>query len=508
MLASSPVSEVLTVHMLRRVAATIAGITILYTVARLLPPLDLLSGSVVVVSTLLTIQALFSSYLMLYAWEHPDRMEQTRGPQTFLPPQHRFAVLLPARHEETVIYETIRKLTTVDYPSELVEILIICYADDQGTIAEARRAIDELQATNVGVLSFSGGPINKPSALNAGFRRTTFEIVTVFDAEDDIDPSIFNVVNTTMLKERVNVVQAGVQLMNFVDHWFSIHNVLEYFFWFRSRLHFHARVGMIPLGGNTVFMNRAVVEEVGGWDEQCLTEDADIGLQLSALGERIRVVYDPQHVTREETPDSVSAFVRQRTRWNQGFIQVLKKKAWCSMPTAGQRALAIYTLGYPLVHALITLTWPLAIVAILVLKLPISVTLISFLPMYALIFQLLASVVGAYAFTREYGFRMPVLLPFVMIVTFVPYQWLLGYSAIRAAYREVLKRHNWEKTGHPGAHRQVAIPAKAQMQPAPGRARLQPVFVDALDAQQSMPAFLERAAAAAVAPAFPQLVKG
>ena len=495
MLASRSEIEISKGESLRRVGA----ITALYTVARLLPPLDVLSASVVIISTLLTVQALFASNLMLYAWEHPDRMAETRGPRTFLPPRHWFAVLLPARHEETVIFETIRKLAAVDYPPELIEILVICYADDRGTIAEARRAIEELGTTNVGVLSFSGGPINKPSGLNAGLRRTTFEVVTVFDAEDDIDPSIFNVVNTTMLEEQVNVVQAGVQLMNFRDHWFSIHNVLEYFFWFRSRLHFHARVGMIPLGGNTVFMKRALVERVGGWDEQCLTEDADIGLQFSALGERIRVVYDPRHVTREETPDSVSAFVRQRTRWNQGFIQVLKKRAWCSLPATGQRALAVYTLGYPLVHAAITLTWPLAIVAILVLKLPVAVTLISFLPLYALVFQLLASVIGAFAFTREYGFRMPPLLPVTMVLTFVPYQWLLGLSAIRAAYRELLKRHNWEKTGHLGAHRQPARRVAA---------RLQPAFVDTMESQQPIPAFLERAASAAAAPAFPQLVKG
>src|SRR5262249_16826028 len=107
----------------------------------------------------------------------------------------------------------------------------------------------------------------------------------------------------------------------------------------------------------------------------------------------------------------------------------------------------------------------LAIVAILLLKLPIAVTLISFLPMYALIFQLLASVIGAFAFTREYGFKMPFLLPLVMVLTFVPYQWLLGLSAIRAAYRELLRRHNWEKTTHLGAHRQAAVPVVAQAQP-------------------------------------------
>jgi len=40
-----------------------------------------------------------------------------------------------------------------------------------------------------------------------------------------------------------------------------------------------------------VFFDRALITRVGGWDEQNLTEDADIGLRLSAAGERIRVAH-------------------------------------------------------------------------------------------------------------------------------------------------------------------------------------------------------------------------
>ena len=58
-------------------------------------------------------------------------------------------------------------------------------------------------------------------------------------------------------------------------------------------------------------------------------------------------------------------------------------------------------------HALVALTWPFAIVATFTLKLPVTVTLISFLPLYALLFQLVAAVIGAFAFTREYGYWMP-----------------------------------------------------------------------------------------------------
>lgn len=404
---------------------------------------------------LLFAQSLFSLYLMLYSWEHPESLQRSAGPQSFLPPRLSFTVLLPARHEEAVIFDTIRRVWAANYPQELLEIVVICHADDAGTIAEAERAIAMIGWPNVRVESFTSGPINKPHGLNIGLQRTRNGVVTVFDAEDDIDANIFNVVNTIMLTEDRRVVQAGVQLMNFRDHWFAIHNVLEYFFWFKSRLHFHADVGMIPLGGNTVFVRRPLLERLGGWDERCLTEDADLGVRLSALGEPIRVVYDSRHVTREETPATVSQFIKQRTRWHQGFLQVLRKGSWHDLPTLRQRLLGLYTLTYPIFQAVLTLLWPVMLLLILWLKLPVTTTIVSFLPLYALALQLLAAIVGAWMFTREYGFRFPLLTPLVMAVTFVPFQLLLGMSAIRAVYREVRQKNNWEKTRHVGAHRQA-----------------------------------------------------
>jgi cellulose synthase/poly-beta-1,6-N-acetylglucosamine synthase-like glycosyltransferase len=416
--------------------------------------MNVLSIIVALISIVLFAQSLFSLYLMLYSWEHPERLEASSGPSTFLPPRLSFSVLLPARHEEPVIYQTIKRLLEADYPKWLMEVIVICHVDDTGTIAEAERAKRELSADNLRVATFVDPPINKPHGLNVGLDLAVHDVITVFDAEDDIDSSIFNVVNTVMLNEQTEVVQAGVQLMNFRDHWFSVHNCLEYFFWFKSRLHFHAKVGMIPLGGNTVFIRRELLARIGGWDADCLTEDADIGLRLSGLGVPVRVVYDAQHVTREETPDSLASFIRQRTRWHQGFIQILRKGTWRSMPGYRQRLLALYTLSYPLFQALLMLLWPLTIAGLFVLKLPVGLVLLSFLPLYALAFQFVVTEIGVFRFTREYGFKVPLLMPIVMAITFLPYQFALGISAVRAVYREILHHYNWEKTAHLGAHRQ------------------------------------------------------
>ncbi len=423
--------------------------------------MELIALLVAVFSLALFAQSLFSLYLMLYSWEQPERLLQSAGPTRFLPPQRSFTVLLSARHEEAVIAETIARVWSANYPHELMEMVVICHVEDRGTIAEARQAIAKIGSPQIRLELFANQPINKPRGLNIGLRRTSNEIVTIFDAEDDIDPDIFNMVNTVMVEENHGVVQAGVQLMNFRDHWFAIHNVLEYFFWFKSRLHFHAHVGMIPLGGNTVFIRRALLEQIGGWDENCLTEDAELGIRLSALGESIRVVYDAKHVTREETPDTVSQFVKQRTRWHQGFLQVLRKGTWRNLPKRRQRLLAIYTLTYPLFQAALALGWPLMLLMIFILKLPVPITMLSFLPLYALGFQFLACVIGAWMFTREYRLRFPLLMPLSMALTFLPYQALLGYSAVRAVWRELRQENNWEKTRHVGAHRSVVRPQAA-----------------------------------------------
>src|SRR6516164_5978324 len=100
-------------------------------------------------------QSMFSLYLMLYSWEHPERLNASRAPSSYLSPRLTFSVLLPARHEEAVIYETIRRVAAANYPSHFLEITVICHTDDTGTIAEAQRAIRDIGSRQIQVVTFS-----------------------------------------------------------------------------------------------------------------------------------------------------------------------------------------------------------------------------------------------------------------------------------------------------------------------------------------------------------------
>jgi cellulose synthase/poly-beta-1,6-N-acetylglucosamine synthase-like glycosyltransferase len=424
------------------------------------------------------IYGLFTLWLLLSAWDRPARLRSTAGPKRFKDPRLSFSVLIPAREEEAVIGETIARVWAANYPSRLLEILVICQRDDAGTIAAASTQIKRLRTRRVRLVVYDTPPFNKPHALNAGFAESSGEVVTIFDAEDDVHPDIFNLMNTVMLNHGVGVVQGGVQLMNFKEHWFSAFNCVEYFFYFRSRLQFNVNVGMVPLGGNTAAIRGDLLERVGGWDEQCLTEDADIGVRLSALGEQIRVVYDSRWVTREETPHSAAALVKQRTRWCQGFLQVFLKGDWRRIPGFRRRALAAATFGQPIIDGLLICLVPLTPLALVYLKLPVLLALISLTPLYVVALQALAVTIGLIEFARLYGERTPARLILRLPFTCIACQWLIGYSALRAVVRLARGEGDWEKTEHRGTHRApIATPVRKprlapKMQPADEPARV------------------------------------
>jgi cellulose synthase/poly-beta-1,6-N-acetylglucosamine synthase-like glycosyltransferase len=414
--------------------------------------------ALIALSLILSAQAAYSLHLMLYTWNTPEAGLLAEAPKAWIKPQTSFTAILPARHEEQVIETTIERAALTNYPNGLVQVLVVLSADDLGTIERANAAVNRLERqgrTDVEVVIFEDGPINKPHGLNVALKYATNDVVCIFDAEDDIHPDIFNIVNTVMVEDGATVVQCGVQLMDYDSNWWSALNVLEYFLWFKSRLHYHAKFGATPLGGNTVFFTRELMARLGGWSEDNLTEDAEIGLRVSAMGENIRIIYDSKYVTREETPPTIGHFIRQRTRWCQGFMQTLQKGDWKKMPTRRQRLLAWYTLAFPNVQVFLGLYMPIAFLSAFVWSVPAPVAMISWLPVMMLGAHFLTQVAALYEFTSDHGLKANWRMVAKMALAWFPYQILLSISAIRAFLRQRRGKNNWESTLHTGQHRQI-----------------------------------------------------
>jgi cellulose synthase/poly-beta-1,6-N-acetylglucosamine synthase-like glycosyltransferase len=414
---------------------------------------DVLEYLYLAIIILMTVQAIFNIRLLLYIWEEPQQAWLNSAPTIYREPRLSFTILLPAYHEEGVYFDTIQKVYDLNYPKKLVQIIALLRENDAGTIKVAQEKINQLRAPNVQLLVTSDKHGGKPHQLNLGLRMAKGDIVTIFDAEDEPHPDILQVINTTFQNEAVDVVQSGVQLMNHNTHWFCFLNVLEYFFWFKSSLHFFASCGMTPLGGNTVFVKRDLMQHLGGWDHTTLTEDADLGIRLCIAKAKVRILYDDEFVTREETPDTIEQFIKQRTRWNQGFIQILFAGRWLQLERWPQKLLALYVLILPEIQALFAIMVPVSVVLFFLVKLPVWMAIITFLPLYCLIFSLCISLAGLHEFVKVHHRKWKWSEAFTLLIAFIPYQLLLGVGAVRAVWRQLRGASNWEKTAHIGQHR-------------------------------------------------------
>ena len=436
------------------------------------PPADPASGgldlvgllgwsTLVVVSLALTFVAVTSLWWMLHAWRSRRIYRGTGFARAAHEPERSFTLLVPARHEEAVLGQTLDTLALQTHPR--VEVIAIVGHDDPGTEAVARAAAAR-HPERIRVVVDDSVPKSKPRALNRALPAATGDVVGVFDAEDEVHPDLLRRIDSRFTETGATVVQGGVQLMNFQTSWWSLRNVLEYYFWFRSRLHFHAGARFIPLGGNTVFVTRDALVRNGGWDAECLAEDCELGVRLSSQGARVVVAYSPEFVTREETPPTFRSLFKQRTRWNQGFLQVLRKGEWRALPTARQRMFARYMLAMPFLQAFSGVLIPVSVLLILFVKVPPAVVLLTYLPLAPTLVTLAVEIAGLDEFGRVYGEKVRIRDHVRLILGTIPFQVFLAGAAVRSVWRELRGERGWEKTAHTNAHR---APAETPAVPEP-----------------------------------------
>jgi cellulose synthase/poly-beta-1,6-N-acetylglucosamine synthase-like glycosyltransferase len=408
------------------------------------------SALIVLIALALFAIAASTLYLNTYAWWDPKTQERTFYGGLLTAEQYSFSLIMPCRHEhETVMRATLEALLGQSHRG--LEIIISVGHDDPDTVAVAHRLAAE-HPDRIRVSVDSSTPKNKPRQLNTALTMCRNDIVGVFDAESIAAPELLRNIDSCFVGRRADVVQGAVQLINFKDTWYSLRNCMEYFTWFRSRLHAHASRGFIPLGGNTVFIKRDLLVEVGGWDAGCLAEDCDLGVRLSTLGREIVVAYSPHLVTREETPDSLKNLIKQRTRWSLGFMQVLAKGDWKQLPTRRRRALAWWTLMQQHFMAFAGVVIPIAIIAAVWGDFPLAVTLLAFLPLIPTVATMALDVCMLHEFGRDHRFRVS-LYDYVRLVLSTPfYQMVLAFAAVRALVKFQLGDFRWEKTSHSGAH--------------------------------------------------------
>lgn len=239
---------------------------------------------------------------------------------------HKYAAIIAARNESTVIGEIIKNLKEQNYPSELLDVFVIAdnCTDDTAQVARDSGAIVyERQNKEL---------VGKGYALDYLFKHILtdhkdagYDAFLIFDADNLIDENFVSEMNK-MYDSGYKASTSYRNSKNYGTNWITA----GYSLWFLREARFlnHPRMQLktnCAVSGTGFMVARELIEKQGGWNYHLLTEDIQFSIDCAVKGELIGYcegarVYDEQPTTFKQS-------WTQRMRWSKGFYQVTAQYA-------------------------------------------------------------------------------------------------------------------------------------------------------------------------------------
>jgi cellulose synthase/poly-beta-1,6-N-acetylglucosamine synthase-like glycosyltransferase len=264
--------------------------------------------------------------LFLMGYSYGSRAEKQRKLLEQTPVDlPKISIMIPAHNEGIVISNTLKALLKLNYPADRLEILVI----NDGSTDDTAIQVESVAAQNPHVRLFNVpsefAARGKSAALNRGLKECHHDIIGIYDADNLPEPdSVLHLARQLATDSSLGAVIGKFRCINKKKNLLTRFINLEClaFQWIVQAGRWNL-LRMSTLPGTNYLIRKSLLEEVGGWDEQALTEDAEMSIRIYQAGHLIKFV--PYAVTWEQEPETVRVWFRQRTRWARGNNYVLEK---------------------------------------------------------------------------------------------------------------------------------------------------------------------------------------
>jgi cellulose synthase/poly-beta-1,6-N-acetylglucosamine synthase-like glycosyltransferase len=262
------------------------------------------------------------SFFSLYQWGHAilailcrtSPLGEARTRAT------RFLILIPAHNEEDGLPETLHSLSVLQYPKELVHIVVIAdrCGDDTAKVARAGGAQ---------CLERNEGPAGKGAAMSWALQEVKtaeveFDALVIVDADCLVDARLLGAFDDALAKG--NSVQQGYNYLS--NPWESpFTRVIAVTSVLRNLLFYGGKEAIgcsAMLSGTGMCLSRAVINRFG-WSAFSVSEVWEFSVTLLLKDERI--FFNPWARVFARESKGLKQASRQRLRWATGRYAVMKE---------------------------------------------------------------------------------------------------------------------------------------------------------------------------------------
>ncbi|NEU11891.1 UDP-forming cellulose synthase catalytic subunit [Methylobacterium sp. BTF04] len=251
-------------------------------------------------------------------------------------------IFVPSYNEDArILSVTLAAARLIDYPAEKLNVWLLddggtdqkCADPDPAKALEAMRRRSDLQALcaslGVAYLTRSRNQHAKAGNLNNGLKHSHGEIIVVFDADHVPFRSFLrDTIGYFAQDPRLFLVQTPHAFLN-PD---PIERNLRTFDRMPSENEMFYSVTQRGLDkwngsffcGSAALLRRRALDEAGGFSGVTITEDCETAFELHSRG--WNSVYVDKPLIAGLQPETLEAFIGQRSRWCQGMFQILMLK--------------------------------------------------------------------------------------------------------------------------------------------------------------------------------------
>lgn len=262
----------------------------------------------------------------------------------------RVSLIVAAYNEEKVIGHKIENSLAIDYPPELMEVIVVSDGSSDSTPSIVA------QYANRRVVSIhESARRGKTAALNRGVPVAKGEIVLFSDANNDFNPGAVRALVRNFADPTVGGV-CGIKRIR--EHEERDSSEGDSLYWrYESAIKLaESRLGTITNGDGEIFaIRRALYEPM---DESVINDDAELTLQLVQKG--YRVLYEPGAQSHEFASIEIADDFFVKVRMVAGGFQTVMRHAGFLLPPRNWFSFAFFS------HKILRWTSPLWLVALLI----------------------------------------------------------------------------------------------------------------------------------------------
>ena len=233
--------------------------------------------------------------------------------------KHKFLIIIAARNEEIVLGNLIDSINSQNYDRKLYKICVIPNNCIDGTK-------DIALSKDCMVLEPSFSPKSKGEVLNFAFDYfkddNSFDSYVIFDADNILDKNFLSKINNK-LNEGYKIVQGFRDTKNLYTN--SVTGSYAIFYYLQSLFLYNARSRIkesSSLNGTGYVVLKEFIDKIN-YRAKTVTEDIELTCVCSINNEKIG--YCREAIFYDEQVEYFNISMKQRKRWIQGSMQVLKQ---------------------------------------------------------------------------------------------------------------------------------------------------------------------------------------